>query len=411
MNPRFFKEKVAIYLNEHPEFFNDYPELLGKIKSIDIKDLPLQPLHTLSVADRIIQRVRDDREHIKNKLEWFIELARGNEKIHEHLYEIEQMVLSSNDLLIMFAQLRAEIVRRFEIQHVVVCLLDRSEHFMEDDLPRRYPAPIDGSWRFVEQNALSSWFDKTLVPVLRGEINGKSKIFTLPKNRGTLRSEALVPLIIRDNLVGCLGLGSVKPLHFHEDMESAFLTRMAGKLAIAIDNILLLDRLKRQTVKDPLTGHYNRSYFDPVLMREFDRCKHYQKKLSCIIMCIDYFEDLVDTYGRKMGEFLLKETGDILGENCRVSDVVIRYDETRFFALLPETPKRNAHQIAERVRKDIENRLSTIVSPKSEKITASLGLAAYPGKDTSTREKLVQTAFKNLTKAVKEGGNRVISAH
>ena len=107
MKPEQFKEKVAIYLNEHPEFFNEYPDLLEKIKSIELSDLPFQSLHTLGVADRIIQRVRDDRENIKGKLEWFIDIARKNEKIHQHFYEIERLMLGCTELLPMLAQLRA----------------------------------------------------------------------------------------------------------------------------------------------------------------------------------------------------------------------------------------------------------------------------------------------------------------
>ena len=75
------KDQVAIYLNEHLEFFNEYPELLRKIKEIEEEDLPIEPMGTLSLADRIIKRVHDDKEHLKTKLEWLFEISRANEKI------------------------------------------------------------------------------------------------------------------------------------------------------------------------------------------------------------------------------------------------------------------------------------------------------------------------------------------
>ena len=59
------KDEVAIYLDEHPEFFNEYPELLRKIKEIKEKDLPIEPINTLSLADRIIKRVQNDKENLK----------------------------------------------------------------------------------------------------------------------------------------------------------------------------------------------------------------------------------------------------------------------------------------------------------------------------------------------------------
>ena len=65
------KDQVAIYLDEHPEFFNEYPALLRKIKEIKEEDLPIEPMGTVSLADRIIKRVHDDKEHLKSKLEGY----------------------------------------------------------------------------------------------------------------------------------------------------------------------------------------------------------------------------------------------------------------------------------------------------------------------------------------------------
>jgi len=406
MNPERFKEKIAIYLNEHPEFFNDYPELLEKIRSIELSDLPLQSLHTLSVADRIIQRVRDDREHIKGKLEWFIDLARKNEKIHEHLDEIERLVLSSTELLPMMAQLRAEIMKRFDIHHVAVCLLDSPDHFMENRLKERYPEPMDGELRFVEPPVLASWLENGSDPVLRGEINGKSRVFIAPGVRGLIHSEAIIPIVIRGKVAGCLGLGASNPYHFYEELRTDFLIRMGGKLAIAIDNIFLMERLKTQSVKDSLTGHYNRAYFDPVLAREFDRSHRYRKMLSCLIMCIDYFDNLINTYGNEETDQIVKATGGVLSECCRACDIVIRYNEAKFFVLLPETDNGNAVRLAERIRQGIAGR-EFPGAPGSGSVTASLGVASYPSPGVTTRDDLVKNAFTGLTRAVEQGGNCV----
>ena len=63
------KDQMAVYLSEHLEFFNAYPELLGKIKTIDEKSLPIRRSNRLSLADRLIKRVQDDKDHLKSKLE------------------------------------------------------------------------------------------------------------------------------------------------------------------------------------------------------------------------------------------------------------------------------------------------------------------------------------------------------
>ena len=83
------KDEIAVYLNDHPEFFNGYPELLGKIQSIDSQDIPIRQSNTLSLSGRLIKRMNEDKGKIQSKLEWFVEAARANEEIHQHLFEIE----------------------------------------------------------------------------------------------------------------------------------------------------------------------------------------------------------------------------------------------------------------------------------------------------------------------------------
>ena len=162
------KDEVAIYLDEHPEFFNEYPELLRKIKEIKEKDFPIEPINTLSLADRIIKRVQNDKENLKNKLEWLFEISRANEKIQDHLFEIEQLVLTSTNLDQMVNQLKKEIPNRFGIPKVAVCLIQGSDHFMEDRLRERYNGDLDEIVKFISKETASNWFDEKPKPVLRG---------------------------------------------------------------------------------------------------------------------------------------------------------------------------------------------------------------------------------------------------
>lgn len=241
------KDQVAIYLNEHPEFFNEYPELLRKIKEIKEEDLPIEPMSTLSLADRIIKRVHDDKEHLKSKLEWLFEISRANEKIQDHLFEIEQLVLTSTNLDQMVNQLRKEIPNRFGIPSVVVCLVQGSDHFMEDRLRQRYNGELDETVKFISKDTVSSWFEGKPKPILRGEIK-ESEVFLSSDDEDSIKSEALIPIVAQESLVGVIAFGSPKPFHFHEGLGTEFLERMADKVAISINNILLIDQLKDQLV-------------------------------------------------------------------------------------------------------------------------------------------------------------------
>lgn len=242
------KDQIAIYLNEHPEFFNEYPELLQKIKDIKEEDLPIEPMSTLSLADRIIKRVHDDKEHLKSKLEWLFEISRANEKIQDHLFEIERLVLTSTNLDQMVNQLQKEIPNRFGIPSVKVCLVKGSDHFMEDRLRQRYNGTLDETVKFICQETADNWFSNGLKPILRSEIE-ESEMFG--PNDETIKSEALIPIVAQDAMVGAIAFGSPNPFHFHEGLGTEFLERMADKIAISINNILLIDQLKDQLVVNP----------------------------------------------------------------------------------------------------------------------------------------------------------------
>ena len=241
------KDQIAIYLNEHLEFFNEYPELLKKIKEIKDEDLPIEPLSTLSLADRVVKRVHDDKEHLKSKLEWLYETSRANEKIQEHLFEIERLVLTSTNLDQMVEQLKKEIPNRFGIPNVILCLIKGSDPCMEDRLRQRYNGNLDEMVKFICRETADSWFASGLKPVLRSEIKD-SEVFGPNNGHGDIKSEALIPIMAQDNLVGAIAFGSPKPFHFHDGLGTEFLERMADKVAISINNILLIDQLKDQLV-------------------------------------------------------------------------------------------------------------------------------------------------------------------
>ena len=240
------RDQIAIYLNEHPEFFNEYPELLKKIKDIKDEDLPIEPMSTLSLADRIIKRVHDDKEHLKSKLEWLFEISRSNEKIQDHLFEIERLVLTSTNLDQMVGQLKKEIPNRCGIPNVKLCLVKGSDPCMEDRLRQRYNGNLDESVKFICQETAASWFTNGLKPVLRSEIE-ESDVFG-PNGNEEIKSEALIPIVAQDAMVGAIAFGSPNPFHFHEGLGTEFLERMADKVSISINNILLIDQLKDQLV-------------------------------------------------------------------------------------------------------------------------------------------------------------------
>ena len=238
------KDEIAVYLNDHPEFFNDYPELLGKIKSIDNQDIPIRQSNTLSLSGRLIKRVNEDKEKLQSQLEWFVEVSRANEEIHQHLFEIERLILKSTQLDQMVTKLVEAITLRFKIHYTLLYLVDDGDHYMEHKLEERFSKRLDGLLNFTDQVTINTWFNGELKPVLNSEIKTPSKVFDKAWDMKNIQSECIVPIINRGAVCGAIALGATKPRHFHNGLRTEYLERMAERLAIAIDNILLIDRLQ-----------------------------------------------------------------------------------------------------------------------------------------------------------------------
>ncbi|MBT6295324.1 MAG: DUF484 family protein [Nitrospina sp.] len=236
------KDEIAVYLNDHLEFFNNYPELLGKIKSIDNKDIPICKSNTLSMSGRLIKRAKEDKEKLQSKLEWFVEVARANKEINQHLFEIERLILKSTQLDQMVKQLGEEITLRFKIPYALLYLVDGGDHYMEHKLEDRFSKKLEGLLTFTDQITINKWFKGELKPVLTSEIKTGSKVFG--KELKNIQSECIIPIINRGDICGAIALGATKPRHFHNGLQTEYLERMADRLAIAIDNILLIDRLQ-----------------------------------------------------------------------------------------------------------------------------------------------------------------------
>lgn len=396
------KDQIAIYLNEHPEFFNDYPELLHKIKEIDHEDLPLQPLGTLSIADRILKRAHDDKEHMRSQLEWFVEISQANEEIQEHLYEIERAVLANIDFHEMVRQFRDELMRRFKLERVQIALSHHPDHFIQGE--NVTGEELEDTVRVVSPDRLREWFPNEDQPTLNSELESNSKVFK--KDAAVIKSEALIPIRLHGQLAGALCLGSREPLHFYDGLRTDYLERMAEKLGLAIDNLLLLESLRRTPVLDAATGLFKASYLQPVLTREFDRACHYEKPLALIKMHIDTPTDHGHTVPESRQEKMFRHVGQVLAESSRGGDFIFRTGGVEFALLLPGLKKPEARQVAERIRAALESSASP--DDPEVRLECRIGVADLTVDTMQKPSDLVTSAQEALKKA-RENGQRVVT--
>ncbi|NPA52718.1 MAG: diguanylate cyclase [Aquificae bacterium] len=167
-------------------------------------------------------------------------------------------------------------------------------------------------------------------------------------------------------------------------------------------NRFFYNQLKKQAVKDFLTGLFNRRYFEEILKWEIELSKRYNHPLSIILLDIDNFKKVNDMYGHQVGDRVLREIADVLKKNIRSSDIAARYGGEEFVILLPETDVEGAVKVAEKLRTQIQN-----LKPNGIEITASFGVTKLFGDDTV--ETFIKRADTALYQAKRKGKNRVIS--
>jgi diguanylate cyclase (GGDEF)-like protein len=167
---------------------------------------------------------------------------------------------------------------------------------------------------------------------------------------------------------------------------------------------VLQSQLTEQASRDPLTGLFNRRYLDATIEREVARCKREGQPLSVILIDIDHFKSINDTYGHQAGDQVLRTLAQLF--QARATDVACRYGGEEFLLLLPNMPLEVARERAEQLRALFAG--ATIVFGEFRiRVTLSAGVAAYPGQGISPEE-LIRSADTALYRAKAEGRDRVL---
>jgi diguanylate cyclase (GGDEF)-like protein len=168
-------------------------------------------------------------------------------------------------------------------------------------------------------------------------------------------------------------------------------------------------RMMRMAERDALTGLYNRRSFDRRLAEEFSRAERYNRELSLVMLDIDHFKTVNDTYGHPMGDIVLKQVADLIQMHIRKSDISYRYGGEEFVILAPETDVAGVEICAERTRASCE-KFHFGKGKKPISITISEGFSCYQRDSASSPEDLLCKADSALYQAKARGGNCVAAA-
>jgi diguanylate cyclase (GGDEF)-like protein/PAS domain S-box-containing protein len=269
------------------------------------------------------------------------------------------------------------------------------------------------TWGDVISNASQFFTPNECWALRRGQVhwvdNANCNVPCKHVHHNSCITESLcVPMMAQGEAMGVLHLSSQVQGKLNTAKQN-LATTVAEHIALALANMKLHAAIQYQSVRDPLTGLFNRRYLEESLEREFARAERLQQALSIIMLDVDHFKQFNDTFGHNAGDIVLRELGAFLQKQIRNSDIACRYGGEEITLILPETPTEVAKSRAEAIREGVKHLLVEHHSQVFGALTVSLGVATFP-EHGKTPEVAIAAADAALYRAKKEGRDRVIVA-
>jgi diguanylate cyclase (GGDEF)-like protein len=227
-----------------------------------------------------------------------------------------------------------------------------------------------------------------------------------------------VPLVAQGRTVG--GLCVEYPESARHQPDGARLAQLDAidrlahitgqRLSSALANLALREELRHQSVRDPLTGLFNRRYLEETLQRELRRSERNGDVVALLMLDIDHFKRLNDSFGHQAGDALLKKFGEFLCRRTRGQDVACRYGGEEFVVILSGASLETAKERAELLREEARNVSVQFDGRVLRGVTVSVGVSASPAHG-STAEDLLRAADAALYRAKTRGRNLVVVGH
>ncbi len=220
------------------------------------------------------------------------------------------------------------------------------------------------------------------------------------------------PILAGKSVAGVLEFFSTEVVEPDEALL-AVMAQVGTQLGRVVEREQMLQALKEMAIRDELTGLANRREMDRLLADEVNRCLRYGRAMSIILVDVDHFKAINDSYGHQAGDEVLRWLGDLIRQHIRLTDHAARYGGEEFAIFLPETLADQAFLVAQLLRSAVA--AAPFIFARHDKqtmrisVTVSLGVAGFPD-DADSDEGLVKAADRALYRAKRQGRNRAVQA-
>jgi len=319
------------------------------------------------------------------------------------LYEVAKSFTSTLELPEVLTRISTLIGEKLQIPQFSIMLLDQKEKLV---VKNAYPT-LDGNDHrsFQVGEGACGRAAHTRRAVYLPDVAADQAIFAR-RNRGESGSLLSIPMVHQGNVLGVLNFQRPQSAGFSPE-EIEVLTTIADQGALAIKNALLHEQMVALSITDPLTGISNRRHLASRLEMEIDRANRFGTQVSVVMADIDWFKKLNDALGHRVGDIILQQLAALLEGVIRKVDLLARYGGEEFVVVLPQVPKADAVQVAEKLRRLVESAtFGAGTEGAGARMTISLGVANLPVDGVSS-ERLLDCADAALYASKRAGRNQV----
>ena len=234
---------------------------------------------------------------------------------------------------------------------------------------------------------------------------------------GVDASYLCVPMVAQGDTLGILHLQfdqaenarSGAPVESLRESQQSLATTVAGQVALSLASLRLAEKLRDQSIRDPLTGLFNRRFMQESLDRELHRAKRKKHAVAVVFLDLDHFKKFNDTFGHEAGDAVLREMADAFRKHFRGDDIICRYGGEEFAVILPESSAQDAMKRTAALREGLKKISIRNRGQLLDRVTISVGIAAFP-EHGQTVEELLHIADQCLYRSKAEGRDRVTVA-
>jgi diguanylate cyclase (GGDEF)-like protein/PAS domain S-box-containing protein len=390
---------AVVYLTRQPikvdNILDDYPTFNERTKTdLFIKSwlgVPLivqgRCIGVLSLDSHELKHFNQDHMRLVSAFADQVAIALENARLYtdtsraanafETIYRISQIISSNIRAVDIYPAIHQAVSELMPTEFFCISLFDRDAEMIHDVYMVDREKPLDLTSRPIDKGLFSKVYRE-----------GKSLLFNtfsdaMISQHGAVlvgdfdekdisQSILIVPLKAASGTIGVLSTQSYLP-NIYTEMHRDILELLAVNVAIALENARLFDEVQQLAITDPVTHLFNRRKFDELAIKEFDRSRRYGRSLCAIMIDLDHFKLVNDTYGHLIGDQVLVQLASCYKQNVRNIDVLARFGGEEFVIILPETAAAEAFAMAERLRYETDQ-LKIKTKKGIIQVTISLGV-------------------------------------